>query len=56
MLALAAKDTRFLFVYLAYFSAIAFWGLDGYFLHQERLFRKLYDHDEGFKKTKWISQ
>jgi len=21
-----------------------FWGLDGYFLRQERLFRKLYDH------------
>lgn len=43
MFALAAKDTQVLFVYLAYFPAIAFWCLDGYFLHQERLFRKLYD-------------
>ena len=44
MFALAASDTEILFVCLAYFPAIAFWGLDGYFLHQERLFRKLYDH------------
>ncbi len=44
MFALAAKDAQTLFVYLAYFPAIAFWCLDGYFLHQERLFRKLYDH------------
>lgn len=44
MFALAAGDTEILFVYLAYFPTISFWGLDGYFLHQERLFRKLYDH------------
>lgn len=43
MFALAAGDTEILFVYLAYFPAITFWGLDGYFLHHERLFRKLYD-------------
>ena len=29
---------------MAYLPAIAFWFLDSYFLHQERLFRKLYDH------------
>ena len=44
MFALAAKDSQIMFVYLAYFPAIAFWGLDGYFLRQERLFRELYDH------------
>lgn len=44
MFALAAKDAQILFVYLAYFPAIAFWCLDGYFLRQERLFRKLYDY------------
>ena len=44
MFALSAKDTAPLFVYLAYFPAIAFWGLDGYFLKQEKLFRGLYDH------------
>ncbi len=43
MFALAAKDSQLMFVYLAYFPAIAFWCLDGYFLRQERLFRKLYD-------------
>ncbi len=43
LIALAAKDTKLLYVYLAYFPSIAFWGLDGYFLYQERLFRKLYD-------------
>jgi len=30
-------------VFLAYLPAVAFWFLDGYFLQQERLFRKLYD-------------
>ena len=43
LFALAAKDATVHFVYLAYFPAIAFWGLDGYYLWQERLFRKLYD-------------
>ena len=43
LFALAAGGSQELFVYLAYFPAIAFWGLDGYFLRQERLFRKLYD-------------
>ena len=42
--ALATGGTQIYFVYLAYFPAVAFWVLDGYFLHQERLFRKLYDH------------
>lgn len=44
LFALAAKDQYLAFVYLAYFPAIAFWLLDGYFLWQERLFRALYDH------------
>ena len=43
MFALGAKDHNRMFIYLAYFPAISFWGLDGYFLRQERLFRKLYD-------------
>ncbi len=45
--ALAAGGTQIYFVYLAYFPAVAFWVLDGYFLHQERLFRALYDHVRG---------
>jgi hypothetical protein len=43
LFALAAGGSEALFVYLAYFPAVAFWILDGYFLWQERLFRKLYD-------------
>ena len=43
MFALAAKDSALLFIYLAYFPAIAFWCLDGYFLWEEQKFRKLYD-------------
>ena len=35
------SDQRF--VLLAYFPVIVFWVLDAYFLHQERLFRKLYE-------------
>jgi len=40
--ALAAKDSNQLFLYLAYFPCLAFWSLDGYFLWQERMYRKLY--------------
>lgn len=50
MFALAAKDTKLVFIYLAYFPAISFWGLDGYFLHQERLFRALFDHVRALDK------
>ena len=44
LFALAASDSNLMFVYLAYFPAFTFWMLDAYFLRQERLFRKLYDH------------
>lgn len=40
---LAAKDAKPAFALLAFFPALAFWLLDGYFLWQERLFRGLYD-------------
>ncbi len=43
LFALAAKDTNQLFIYLAYFPCVAFWSLDGYFLWQEKMYRKLYD-------------
>jgi len=43
LFALAAKDSNTLYIYLAYFPTIAFWVLDGYFLRQEKLYRKLYD-------------
>jgi len=43
LFALAASDSNTYFVYLAYLPSIMFWILGGYFLWQERLFRKLYD-------------
>ncbi len=51
LFALAAGDSQALFVYLAYFPAIAFWMLDGYFLRQEKLFRKLYDRVRRLAET-----
>lgn len=43
IIALSAGGTDKRFMLIAYFPVIAFWILDGYFLRQERLFRKLYD-------------
>jgi len=43
LFALSAKETNIFFIYLAFFPALSFWELDGYFLWQERLYRKLYD-------------
>lgn len=43
LFAFAARDSKPYFVFLAYFPAIAFWFLDGYFLWQERTFRTLFD-------------
>lgn len=44
LFALAAKDSNQFFIYLAYFPCVTFWSLDGYFLWQERMYRKLYKH------------
>ena len=43
MFALSAPDSRVAFVYLAYIPAAIFWGLDGFYLWQEKLFRELYN-------------
>ena len=43
LFALAGSDKNVYFVYLAFLPAVAFWVLDGYFLWQERMYRKLYD-------------
>lgn len=40
---LSAAHANVNLVYIAFFPVLAFWMLDGYFLRQERLFRKLYD-------------
>lgn len=41
---LLAREGRVDFVYIGLVPVFFFWGLDGYFLWQERLFRALYDH------------
>lgn len=43
LFALAAKDSNKMFALVAYFPAFMFWLLDAFFLHQEKLYRKLYD-------------
>lgn len=40
---LAGKDTDKLYFLVAYIPVIVFWGLDAYYLLQERLYRSLYD-------------
>lgn len=40
--ALSAQGANQKFVLLAYFPVVVFWVLDAFFLHQEKLFRKLY--------------
>jgi hypothetical protein len=44
LFALSAKDSRSEFLMLVYIPVIIFWGLDGYCLWQERLYRALYKH------------
>jgi len=43
LFALAAGSSNTYFVWSVYLPLMMFWILDGYFLWQERLFRKLYD-------------
>ena len=55
LFALAANDARVTFAAVALFPALSFWGLDAYYLRQERLFRELYDAvrlapDDAFDK------
>lgn len=41
--ALASRDTDKLYFLVAYIPIIVFWGLDAYYLLQERLYRALYE-------------
>lgn len=42
LFALSAKDVDVRFVLIAYFPAIVFWILDGFFIDQEKRYRQLY--------------
>ena len=44
ILVLLARENRLNAAFIALAPILAFGGLDGYFLHRERLFRALYDH------------
>ena len=43
VLGFATKDSQPLYIGVAFIPMFSFWGLDGYYLNQERLFRRLYD-------------
>lgn len=43
LMALAANNANERYAAIALLPALCFWGLDSYYLRQERLFRKLYD-------------
>ena len=43
VLGFATKDSQPLYIGVAFIPTFSFWSLDGYYLNQERLFRRLYD-------------
>ena len=47
VLGFATKDSKPMYVWLAAIPTLSFWGLDGFYLNQERLFRRLYDTVRG---------
>ena len=47
---LANKDTDKLYFLVVYIPILAFWGLDSYYLLQERLFRALYNKVRTLEK------
>lgn len=44
LFALAAKESQQRYAVISLLPALCFWGLDAYYLRQERLFRKLYEY------------
>ncbi len=46
-----ARDGRIESASIGLVPVIIFWGLDGYFLWRERLFRALYDHVRSMEET-----
>ncbi len=67
LLVLLAREGRVEFTWIGFVPVLVFWGLDGYFLRQERLFRDLYNRvrrlsesdidfsmdTSAFKRTWW---
>ena len=44
LVAVLAREGKIEYAHIALFPVLLFWGLDGYFLWQERRFRSLYDN------------
>jgi hypothetical protein len=44
IIAFASKDTNSTMIWINFVPILAFWGLDAFYLRQERLFRKLYEN------------
>ena len=51
LFALSAADPNQAFVLLAYIPAFVFWGLDGYFLWEEKKYRRLYDRVRALEES-----
>ena len=51
LFALSSAGPNRAFIFLAYIPVIIFWGLDGYFLSEERKYRKLYDRVRGLEES-----
>lgn len=51
LVALGAQGSKWGYTLLALIPGFAFWGLDAYFLREERRFRKLYDTVRVQEKT-----
>ena len=51
LLVLLAREGRVEYTWIGLVPALVFWGLDGYFLRQERLFRDLYDRVRGSSES-----
>ena len=50
--ALASKDIDKMYFLIAYVPILVFWGLDAYYLLQERLFRSLYNKVRNTEERK----
>lgn len=50
LFALSAKDGNLVYIFFSFFPPLIFWGLDSYYLRQERLFRHLYNRVRFLKE------
>lgn len=50
--ALSSKDADKMYFLIAYIPILVFWGLDSYYLLQERLFRSLYNKVRKLEESK----